>query len=377
LNPRDAVIVAGVRTPVGRGVKGSLREVRPDEMAAHVLKELLARTPSFPVAELDDVVLGCAFPEAEQGMNVARIATLRAGLPSAIPAMTVNRFCSSGLQSIAMAAAAIREGTIDAAVAGGTESMSLIPMGGHKMTPNPTIMRTHPDIYLNMGLTAENLAEKYGISREEQDAFALESHRKAVQAQGEGRFVDEIVPLAPLRADECPRPDTSTEALAGLRPVFHARGTVTAGNSSPNSDGAAAVLILSREKAAKLGLRPRLTYLGFAVSGVEPEIMGIGPVQAVPRLLRRFDLRLEDVDLYELNEAFAAQALAVLRELPIPAERLNVNGGAIAIGHPLGATGARLTVTLMNEMARRDARYGVVTMCVGGGMGAAGLFRRE
>jgi 3-hydroxyacyl-CoA dehydrogenase len=400
MNPRDPVIVAGVRTAVGKAVRGSLREFRPDEMAAAVVTELLKRVPRIDPAEVDDFLLGCAFPEAEQGMNVARISWLRTGLPQSVPAATINRFCASGLQTIAQGAAAIREGAVDVVIAGGAESMSLVPMGGNKMAPNPDIVTRHPDYYLNMGLTAENLARKYEVSREEQDTFSYQSHKKAIRAIDAGLFRDEIVPLelpangAGGRAagaaggtaatavrvfdtDENPRRDTTPESMAALKPVFHARGTVTAGNSSPNSDGAAALLVMSRERAAKLGLEPLATFMGFAAAGVAPDIMGIGPVEAIPKLLRRFSLTLDDIDLVELNEAFAAQTLAVLREVPIPPEKLNVNGGAIALGHPLGATGAKLTVQLLNEMARRRSTYGMVTMCVGGGMGAAGLFRRE
>jgi acetyl-CoA acyltransferase len=354
-------------------------------MASAVITEIFRRVPELDPNQVDDLILGCAFPEGEQGMNVARIAWLRAGFPHSVPAATVNRFCSSGIQSIAMGASAIREGAADVVVAGGTESMSMIPMGGYHMSPNPQLVDRYPDAYLAMGLTAENLARKYGISRIEQDSYALESHRKAVAAQKEGKFSDEIIPLKLSReegerlfeVDDCPREDTSVEGLAALRPAFHAKGTVTAGNSSPMNDGAAAVLLMSREKAKELGVRARATFLGFAAAGVPPEEMGIGPVEAVPRLLGRLGIDLSEIDLVELNEAFAVQALSVLRELEIRPEKLNVNGGAIALGHPLGATGTKLTVTLLHEMERRGAELGLVTMCVGGGMGAAALLRRE
>lgn len=388
----DAVIVSAVRTPVGKAPSGTLRTTRPDELAAAVLGEALRRAPAVAAAEVDDVVLGCAMPEAEQGLNVARIASLRAGLPVETSAVTVNRFCSSGLQAIAYGAERIMCGFATAVLAGGTESMSLVPMGGHKISPNPTLVAEHPDVYLTTGLVAENHAREGDISRDEQDAFALRSHQRAVAATDAGRFVEEMVPVtvrtvepgsAPprtrdvtLAADEGPRRDTSLEALGRLQPAFHASGTVTAGNSSQMSDGAAAVLLLSGDRARELGLQPLARLVAYATAGVEPERFGIGPVPAMRKALRIAGLSLQDIDLVELNEAFAAQVLACLRELPIDPDRLNVNGGAIALGHPLGCTGARLTTSLLYEMQRRRARYGMVTMCVGGGMGAAGIFER-
>lgn len=378
---QDAVIVAAVRTPVGRARKGALARERPDDLAARVIRAAVERVAQLDPAEVDDVVLGCAMPEAEQGLNVARIAWLRAGFPPSVPGVTVNRFCASGLQAIAMAAERIMLGAADVIVAGGTESMSRIPMGGFKLSPNPHLVEHYPQAYISMGHTAEEVARRFGISREEQDAFALESHRRAAAATDAGRFAEEIVPVpleggAELRTDEGIRRDTSQQALAALKPAFTEGGTVTAGNSSPMSDGAAAVVVMSARRAEALGVRPMALFRGFAVAGVEPEIMGIGPVRAVPLALKRAGLRLQDVDLVELNEAFAAQVLAVMRELELDPARTNVNGGAIAIGHPLGATGARQTATLVYEMARRGSRYGVVTMCVGGGMGAAGIFER-
>jgi acetyl-CoA acyltransferase len=346
-------------------------------MAAAVIQAAVQRTPGFDPADVDDVILGCAMPEAEQGLNVARIASLRAGLPVSASAVTINRFCASGLQAIAFAAERILAGGATAIVAGGTESMSLVPLGGHKPSPNPTLVDSHPDTYLTTGLVAENHVRDYGITREEQDAFALRSHQRAAAAIDAGRFDAEIVKGAvPLEIDEGPRRDTSLAALAKLKPAFHAQGTVTAGNSSQMSDGAAAVLVMEGARARELGLRPLARFVTFATAGVEPERFGIGPVPAIGKALRLAGLALDDIDLVELNEAFAAQVIACLRELPIDPGRLNVNGGAIALGHPLGCTGARLTTSLLYEMARRDARYGLVSMCVGGGMGAAGIFER-
>jgi acetyl-CoA acyltransferase len=384
---KDAVIVSAVRTAVGKAPNGALRYTRPDEMAATVIAEVVKRAPGVEPAEIEDVILGCAMPEAEQGLNVARIASLRAGIPVTASAATVNRFCSSGLQSIAYAAERVMAGFADTIVAGGTESMSLIPMGGHKVAPNPSLVDTYPDVYLTTGLVAENHSREAAVSREEQDAFALASHQKAIAAIDGGRFTDEIVPLeivAPgsgkaartvtFATDEGPRRDTSLDALAKLRPAFHVKGTVTAGNSSQTSDGAAAVLVMSADRARDLGLRPLARFVGYATAGVEPERFGIGPVPAVRKALARAGLTLDQIELVELNEAFASQAIACLRELPIDPARLNVNGGAIALGHPLGCTGAKLTATLLYEMRRRGSRYGMVTMCVGGGMGAAGIF---
>ncbi len=389
---REAVIVSAARTAVGKAPRGTLRQTRPDEMGAVVVREAVKRASGLDPREIDDLVMGCAFPEAEQGMNVARVIGLRAGLPSSVPGQTINRFCASGLQAIAIAAEKIMCGFADVVVAGGVESMSLVPMGGNKMSPNPYLVSHYPEAYMSMGLTAEEVAARYGVSREEQDSFALASHRKAMKAIQEGRFKDEIVPLeVTLKSfengelkvtkrvfdtDEGVRPDTSEEALASLRPAFKAGGTVTAGNSSQTSDGAAAVVVMTAEKARELGLKPLGTFRSFAVGGVEPDVMGIGPVVAVPKALKLAGIRLEDVDLVELNEAFAAQSLAVIKELEMDPSRVNVNGGAIALGHPLGCTGAKLTVTLLNEMARRGSRYGLVTMCIGGGMGAAGVFER-
>ncbi len=388
---REAVIVSAGRTAVGKAPGGSLRTTRPDDMAAAVIAAALERAPGVSGAEIDDVIMGCAMPEAEQGLNVARIASLRAGLPVQAAAVTVNRFCASGLQSIAYAAERILAGGADAVIAGGTESMSLVPMGGNKVSPNPTLVDRYPDVYLTTGLVAENHAREFGIGREEQDAFALRSHQRAVAAQNAGLFDAEIVPLTVRRVDgrdgaaisddafsrdEGPRRDTSAAALARLRPAFHVDGSVTAGNSSQTSDGAAAVLVTSADFARAHGLQPLVRFVGFATAGVEPERFGIGPVPAVQKALRRAGLSLGEIDLVELNEAFAVQVLACLRDLAIDPERLNVNGGAIALGHPLGCTGARLTTSLVYEMQRRRARYGMVTMCVGGGMGAAGIFER-
>jgi acetyl-CoA acyltransferase len=381
---REAVIVSSVRTAVGKAPKGSLRLTRPDDMGAAAIRGALARVPALEPGQVDDVVLGCAMPEAEQGMNMARQAALLAGLPVTTTAMTLNRFCASGLSAIAQAADAVRLGEADVVVAGGAESMSLVPLGGNKLVPNPTLAETRPDVYLGMGMTAELVAQKYGISREDADAFALTSHQRAVAAIDAGRFEGEIVPLTigsngssrAFDTDEGPRRDTSAEALAALRPAFAAKGIVTAGNSSQMSDGAAATVVLSEEKARGLGLQPIARLVSYALAGVPPEIMGIGPVEAVPKALKRAGLKLQDLEVVELNEAFAAQALAVIRTLGLDPERVNVNGGAIALGHPLGCTGAKLTAQLLAEMARRKARYGMVTMCVGGGMGAAGIFER-
>jgi acetyl-CoA acyltransferase len=394
---QDAVVVAATRTAVGKAPNGTLKTVRPDEMAAVVIGDALRRAPGIDPRDVDDVIMGCAMPEAEQGLNVARIASLRAGVPVDASAVTMNRFCASGLQAIASGAEHIMCGFADIVVAGGTESMSLVPMGGNKVCPNPTLVDEYPDVYLSTGLVAENHARDYAISREEQDAFALRSHQRAVAAIEAGRFAEEITPLtfkvsAPQTApqngrpaglrdvtfaqDEGPRRDTSPEALAKLRPAFHASGTVTAGNSSQTSDGAAAVVLMSAAAAKKRGLQPLARFVAYATAGVAPERFGIGPVPAVRKVLERAGLTLDQIDLVELNEAFAAQVLAVLRELPIAPDRLNVNGGAIALGHPLGCTGAKLTTSLLYEMRRRNARYGLVTMCVGGGMGAAGIFER-
>lgn len=389
---QEPVIIDCLRTPVGKAARGSLRNMRPDDLAALVLRALLEKYPQVPKDAIDDVILGCAMPEAESGMNVARIAAIRAGLPDAVPAITINRFCSSGLQSIALAADRIRSGGAEIILAGGTESMSMLPMAGNKFSPNPTLVDTRPETYMSMGLTAERLQRKYGIGREEQDKFALRSHQLALRAQAAGAFDEEIVPVqVATRAaaggkpsestitfskDEGPRPDTSMEALSKLKPVFHAEGTVTAGNSSQTSDGAAVALVMSEKKARELGLTPMARFVSYAVAGVPPEIMGIGPVVAIPKVLSLAGLKLEDIDLIELNEAFAVQALAVIREAGLDLDRVNVNGGAIALGHPLGCTGAKLTATILREMKRRNARYGMVTMCVGGGQGAAGIFER-
>jgi acetyl-CoA acyltransferase len=390
----EAVIVSVVRTAIGKAPSGTLRTTRPDEMGAAVLREALARAPGVEPDEIDDVIMGCAMPEAEQGLNVARIASLRAGVPVSASAVTVNRFCSSGLQAIAYGAERIMTGSAATVLAGGTESMSLVPMGGHKVSPNPALMTSYPDVYLSTGLVAENHARECGITRDEQDAWALRSHQRALAAIDAGRFTNEIVPLTVRAAapaanagapavrevsfavDEGPRRDTSAEALAKLRPAFHVTGTVTAGNASQMSDGAAAVLLVSAARARELGLVPLARFVAFATAGVEPERFGIGPVPAVRKALKIAGLTLDDIELVELNEAFASQVLACLRELPIDADRVNVNGGAIALGHPLGCTGAKLTATLVYEMQRRQARYAMVTMCVGGGMGAAGIFER-
>jgi acetyl-CoA acyltransferase len=391
---QDAVIVAAARTAVGKAPNGTLRTVRPDELAATVIADVLRRAPVVAPSDVDDVIVGCAMPEGEQGLNVARIASLRAGIPVEASAVTVNRFCSSGLQSIAFAAERIMCGFAQAAVAGGTESMSMVPMGGNKVAPNPALVDSYPDVYLSTGLVAENHARESRISREEQDAFALRSHQRALAAIDAGRFKDEVTPVTfrlavqtngpgtrelrdvTFMQDEGPRRDTSAEALAKLRPAFHISGTVTAGNSSQTSDGAAAVLVTSAALAKERGLQPLGRFVGFATAGVPPELFGIGPVPAIRKVLKLTGLSLDDIGLVELNEAFAAQVLACLREVPIDPDRLNVNGGAIALGHPLGCTGAKLTATLLYEMQRRKVRYGMVTMCIGGGMGAAGIFER-
>jgi acetyl-CoA acyltransferase len=385
---QDALIVSAVRTAVGKAPAGTLRHTRPDEMAAVVIGEALARVPGAAADGVDDVILGCAMPEAEQGLNVARIASLRAGVPVSAAAVTVNRFCSSGLQSIAYGAERIMAGFADTIVAGGTESMSLVPMGGHKIAPNPALVDAYPDVYLSTGLVAENHAREASVSRQEQDEFALRSHQRALAAIDAGRFKEEIVPLTVRIADgnggrsltfdtdEGPRRDTSLEALAKLKPAFHATGSVTAGNSSQTSDGAAAVVVMSSARATQLGAAPLARFVAFATAGVEPERFGIGPVPAIRKVLTLAGLSLDQIDLIELNEAFAAQAIACLRELAIDPARLNVNGGAIALGHPLGCTGAKLTATLLHEMKRRGSKYGMVSMCVGGGMGAAGIFER-
>jgi len=388
---REAVIVNAVRTPVGKAKRGSLTTVRPDEMAATVIQELLKRTPELDPAEIEDVVIGCAFPEGEQGMNMARMIALRAGLPKEVPGETINRYCSSGVQSIAHAAYAILAGDIDVAIAGGAESMTMVPMAGYKFSPNPYFAQDLPHYYTNMGLTAENVSEKYGVSREDQDAFALQSNLKAAKAVDSGLFDPELVPVDveileldendkqatrtfTLQRDEGPRGDSTLEGLAKLRPAFKEGGTVTAGNASQMSDGAAAVIVMSAEKAAQLGLRPIARFVSFAVGGVEPELMGIGPVVAIPKALKKAGLKQDDIDIIELNEAFAAQSLAVLRTLELDQEKVNVNGGAIALGHPLGCTGAKLATQLFYEMGRRNSKYGMVTMCIGGGMGAAAVF---
>jgi acetyl-CoA acyltransferase len=381
----DVVLVAATRTPIGKAPNGVLRTTRPDDLAALVIAELLRRTPGLDPAAIDDVILGCAMPEAEQGLNVARIASLRAGIPVSASAVTVNRFCASGLEAIAQAAGRIMIGAADVIIAGGTESMSLIPMGGHRVAPNPTLVRDYPDVYLSTGLVAENHARESGITREAQDAFALLSHTRALAAIDAGRFADEIVPVPvqtltgeiTMTTDEGPRRATSLEALAGLRPAFHVSGTVTAGNSSQTSDAASAVIVMSGARAHALGLTPLARFVAYATAGVKPELFGIGPVPAIRKVLEKTGLTIADIDLVELNEAFAAQVLACTKELPIDPDRLNVNGGAIALGHPLGCTGARLTTSLVHELKRRQGRYGMVTMCVGGGMGAAAIFERS
>ncbi len=378
---QDAVIVAARRSAVGRASKGALRNTLPDDFATQVVRGMLADLPDFPRELVDDVVMGCAMPEGEQGLNVARVIGLRAGLPQSTSAMTVNRFCSSGLQTIAICAERVMVGAIDCAVAGGVESMSMVPMGGNKAMFNPDVVREQPEVYISMGLTAENVAHRFEVSREDQDAFALRSHQRALAAIQAGHFRDEIVPVTTaegktFEVDEGPRADTSAERLAKLRPVFHARGTVTAGNASQMSDGAAAALVMSASKAKELGLAPIARFVGFAVAGVAPEVMGIGPIEAIPKVLRQTGLTLADIDVIELNEAFASQSLAVIRRLGLDESKVNPSGGAIALGHPLGCTGAKLTASALAELHRRKGRYAMVTMCIGGGMGAAGIFER-
>jgi acetyl-CoA acyltransferase len=376
----EAVILDCLRTPVGKAPKGTLRHTRPDDLAAIVIRRLLEKHPAIAPDEIDDVILGCAMPEAESGMNVARIAALRAGLPDSVPGITINRFCSSGLQAIAMAADRIRSGGAQIIIAGGAESLSMIPMAGNKFAPNPWMVDHLPQIYMGMGLTAEQVQKKYGISREDADQFAYRSHQHALHAQAAGKFDDEMVPVpidstgTMFTKDEGPRADTSPEALAKLKPVFQSDGTVTAGNSSQTSDGAAAAIVMSDKKAEELGLKPMARFVSFAVAGVPPEIMGIGPVVAIPKALTLAGLKKDDIGVIELNEAFAVQALAVIRKAGLDLDRVNPNGGAIALGHPLGCTGAKLTATILREMHRKDTRYGMVTMCVGGGQGAAGIF---
>ncbi|HLW83484.1 MAG TPA: acetyl-CoA C-acyltransferase [Candidatus Acidoferrales bacterium] len=392
---REAVIVSSVRTAVGKAFKGALRSTRPDDLAAVAIRAALARVPSLNPKEIEDVILGCAMPEAEQGMNVARIASLRAGLPVEASAMTINRFCSSGLQAIAIAAERIIAGQAEVIVAGGVESMSMIPMGGNKISPNPWLMDHYPDSYLGMGLTAENLAKKYEISREQADEFSLHSHEKALAAIAAGKFKDEVVPVevnftsvngangnrphtttVNFDTDEGPRADTSLEALAKLKPAFHAKGTVTAGNSSQMSDGAAIAVVMSALRARAIGAKPLARFASFATAGCPPEEMGVGPVFAIPKALKLAGLTLDKIGVIELNEAFAAQSLTVIKLAGLDPTRVNPNGGAVALGHPLGCTGAKLTATILREMERRKARYGLVTMCVGGGMGAAGILER-
>jgi len=389
----DAVIVSAVRTAVGKAPKGTLRTTRPDEMGAAVIKEATARVPGLELSEIEDVIMGCAMPEAEQGMNVARAAAIRAGLPVETSAMTINRFCSSGLQSIAMAADRIKSGGAEVIVAGGLETMSMIPMGGHIIRPNPYLVEHYPDFYLNMGLATENVARKYEVKREEQDEFALRSHQRAAAALDADKFKDETVALTVVLEeldqkgkkqrrevvfdkDEGVRRDTSAEGLAKLKPAFHVKGTITAGNASQMSDGAAAAIVMSGERAKALGAKPMARFVAYATAGCPPEEMGIGPVFAIPKALKLAGLTLADIDVIELNEAFAAQSLAVIKTLGLDPDKVNVNGGAIALGHPLGCTGAKLTASILRELERRNGRYGMVTMCVGGGMGAAGIFER-
>jgi acetyl-CoA acyltransferase len=399
----EPVIVSAVRTPVGRAYKGTLRATRPDDLAALVITEAIARVPGLNASEVDDVILGCAMPEGEQGMNVARIAALRAGLPVETSAMTINRFCSSGLQAIALAADRIRGGGAEVIVAGGTESMSMVPMGGNKISPNPWLVDHYPDAYINMGLGTENIARKFGVSREAADQFAMASHQKAIAAIAAGKFKDETLPVevkitslpangngssakakpqkpstqsVVFDTDELPRADTSLEILAKLKPAFHVRGSVTAGNSSPMSDGAAAVVVMSDSRAKALGLKPLARFVAYATAGCLPEEFGIGPVNAIPKALKLAGLELEDISVIELNEAFAAQSLAVIQRAGLDPSKVNPNGGAIALGHPLGCTGAKLTASIVRELERRNARYGMVTMCIGGGMGAAGIIER-
>jgi acetyl-CoA acyltransferase len=388
---KDAVIVSAVRTPVGKAKRGGLATVRPDEMAATTIKELLKRTPNLDPAEIEDVVLGCAFPEGEQGMNVARMIALRAGLPDTVPAETINRYCSSGVQSIVHIAHAIKSGDIEIGIGGGVESMSMVPMMGYKFSPNPHFAMDLPHYYTNMGLTAENVSVKYGISREDQDEFSFKSHQKAAKAVTSGLFDPELVSIDvevteldaheklvkknfTVKRDEGPRADTTVEALAKLKPAFKEGGVITAGNSSQMSDGASVVMVMSSDKARQLGLEPLARFVAFAVGGVPPELMGIGPIAAIPKALKVAGLSLNDIDLIELNEAFAAQGLAIMRTLEIDESKVNVNGGAIALGHPLGCTGSKLTTQLIYEMGRRKSKYGMVTMCIGGGMGAAAIF---
>jgi acetyl-CoA acyltransferase len=390
---RDAVIVSAVRTAVGKAPKGTLRNTRPDEMGAAVIKEAAGRVPGLDVAEIEDVIMGCAMPEAEQGMNVARAAAIRAGLPVETSAMTINRFCSSGLQSIAMAAERIRSGGAEVIVAGGLETMSMIPMGGHIIRPNPYLVDHYPDFYLSMGLATENVARKYEVTREEQDEFALRSHQRAAAALDADKFKDETVPLnvsvedldergrkqrreIVFERDEGVRRDSSMEGLTKLKPAFHVKGTITAGNASQMSDGAAAAIVMSDSRAKELGAKPMARFVAYATAGCPPEEMGIGPVFAIPKALKLAGLTLADIDVIELNEAFAAQSLAVIKTLGLDPDKVNVNGGAIALGHPLGCTGAKLTASILRELERRNGRYGMVTMCVGGGMGAAGIFER-
>ena len=389
---REVILAACVRTAVGRAFKGTLRATRPDEFAAVAIQGALAGIPQLDAKEIEDVIFGCAMPESEQGMNVARIASLRAGLPVEVSALTINRFCSSGLQAIAMAAERIMSGGAEVIVAGGTESMSMIPMGGHKISPNPWLVENYPDAYLSMGLTAERLAQRFGITREAADEFSLRSHQKALAAIQAGNFEDEIVPVPvsfttangskpknqeiTFKTDEGPRADTSLEALLALKPAFHARGTVTAGNSSQMSDGAAAAVVMSADRAKVLGIKPLARYVSFATAGYKPEEMGLGPVFAIPKALKMAGLKLSDIAVIELNEAFAAQSLAVIKEAGLDPDRVNPNGGAIALGHPLGCTGAKLTASALYELRRRGGRYAIVTMCIGGGQGAAGLFER-
>jgi acetyl-CoA acyltransferase len=389
---QEAVIVDCLRTPVGKAPRGALRHTRPDDLAAIVVKRLLELYPQVPHEEIEDLILGCAMPEGESGNNMARNVVLRAGLPESVTGVTVNRYCSSGLQSIAMASDRIRSGGAHIMLAGGSESMSMIPMGGNKLAPNPWFTDHLPQIYMNMGLTAEQLQQRYGITREDQDQFALESHRKALHAQSEGRFDEELAPVqiestvmqgtkpvttqTVFAKDEGPRADTSLEALAKLKPAFHAKGTVTAGNSSQTSDGAAIALVMSAQRAKELGLKPKARFVSFATGGVPPEIMGIGPAVAIPKALALAGLKLDDIDVIELNEAFAVQSLSVIRAAGLDSAKVNPNGGAIALGHPLGCTGAKLTATILREMERNQSRYGLVTMCVGGGQGAAGIFER-
>jgi acetyl-CoA acyltransferase len=388
---KDAVIVSAVRTPVGKAKRGGLATVRPDEMAASVIQQLLKRTPNLDPAQVEDVIIGCAFPEGEQGMNMARMISLRAGLPESVPAETINRYCASGVQSIAHVAYAIQSGEIETGIAGGAESMTMVPMAGYKFSPNPHFAQDLPHYYTNMGLTAENVAEKYGISREDQDEFSLKSHQKAAQAVNSGLFDPELLSIDveiteldgserpvrrnfSVRRDEGPRADTNLEALSKLKPAFKEGGVVTAGNSSQMSDGAAAVMVMSAERARQLGLTPLARFVSFAAGGVPPEVMGIGPIVAIPKALKLAGLTLNEIDLIELNEAFAAQSLAVIRTLELDESKVNVNGGAIALGHPLGCTGTKLTTQLIYEMGRRKSKYGMVTMCIGGGMGAAAIF---